>query len=72
MRGQGPVFSFRDDFSFANNIKFWFCFVGNFLIPKEKSVSKIGHGMFRGWSFERDGKKGCGFQMWGLIQTYSL
>lgn len=72
MRGQGPVPSFRDDFCFANNVKFWFCFVGNFLIPKEKSISKIGHGMFRGWGFERGGKKGCGFQTWGLIQTYSL
>lgn len=35
---------------------------GNFLIPKEESVSKIGHGMFKGWGLERDGQKRCGFQ----------
>lgn len=63
MRGQGPVSSSRHDSCFANNVQFWFCFVGNFLIPKEKSVSKIGHGMFKGWGLERDGQKGCGFQM---------
>ncbi|KAM4647240.1 phytanoyl-CoA dioxygenase domain-containing protein 1 isoform 2-T2 [Amazona ochrocephala] len=43
--GLGPVSSSRDDYCSANNVKLYFCFIGNFLIPKEKSVSKIGHAL---------------------------
>lgn len=47
--GSGASLQLQGDNScFANDGKFWFCFVGDFLIPKEKSLSKIGHGRFEG------------------------